>query len=58
MKSLLSAALLLFVAQQVPPRIVSDVNVVEVDVVVTDKSGRPVRGLSQEDFEIFEMASR
>ena len=30
-----------------------DVQVVEVDVVVTDKKGRPVKGLSREDFELY-----
>ncbi len=29
-----------------------DVNVVEVDVVVTDRKGRPVGGLGREDFEV------
>ena len=30
-----------------------DVEVVEVDVVVTDKKGRPVKGLNREDFELY-----
>ena len=30
-----------------------DVQVVEVDVVVTDRKGRPVKGLTREDFELF-----
>ena len=30
-----------------------DVQVVEVDVVVTDRNGRPVRGLTREDFELY-----
>ena len=30
-----------------------DVQVVEVDVVVTDKKGRPVKGLTREDFELY-----
>ncbi len=30
-----------------------DVQVVEVDVVVTDRKGRPVKGLSREDFELY-----
>ena len=30
-----------------------DVQVVEVDVVVTDKKGRPVKGLNREDFELY-----
>jgi VWFA-related protein len=56
MKTILAAAVLLFLAEQLPqpPTFKSGVNVVEVDVVVTDKSGRPVRGLRQDDFEIFE----
>lgn len=32
----------------------TDVNVVNVDVVVTDREGRPVTGLTAEDFELFE----
>jgi len=60
MKSLLPGVLLLLSTQQAPqpkPGFKSDVTVVEVDVVVTDKSGRPVRGLRREDFEIFEDGS-
>ena len=48
-KTFLSAVLLLLAAQQAPPpkpAFKSSVTVVEVDVVVTDKSGRPVRGLA------------
>ena len=30
-----------------------DVQVVEVDVVVTDRNGRPVEGLTREDFELY-----
>jgi VWFA-related protein len=56
MKAILAAAVLLSLPEQLPqpPTFKSGVNVVEVDVVVTDKSGRPVRGLRQEDFEICE----
>jgi VWFA-related protein len=56
MKTILAAAVLLSLAEQLPqpPTFKSGVNVVEVDVVVTDKSGQPARGLRQEDFEIFE----
>ena len=59
-KTFLSAVLLLLAAQQAPPPkpgFKSSVTVVEVDVVVTDKSGRPVRGLRREDFEISEDGS-
>lgn len=50
------AALLLTLALQAPsqPTFKSGVNVVEVDVVVTDASGQPVRGLRQQDFDVFE----
>jgi hypothetical protein len=41
-------------AQSQKPGFQSSVTRVEVDIVATDKSGRPVRGLRQEDFEIFE----
>ncbi len=33
---------------------ITEVNVVNVDVVVTDRDGRPVTGLSKEDFELFD----
>ena len=59
-KTFLSAVLLLLAAQQAPPPkpgFKSGVTVVELDVVVTDKSGRPVRGLRREDFEISEDGS-
>ncbi len=32
----------------------AEVNVVNVDVVVTDRDGRPVKGLTQDDFELFD----
>ncbi len=35
-----------------------DVNVVNVEVVVTDKQGRPVTGLTRDDFEVFEDGKR
>ncbi len=35
-----------------------DVNVVNVEVVVTDKDGRPVTGLTRDDFEVFEDGER
>lgn len=41
-------------AQPTQPFVESvDVQVVEVDVVVTDKKGRPVKGLNREDFELY-----
>ena len=53
---MLFASLLLLAAQQAPPQptFKTGVNVVEVDVVVVDKKGQPVRGLKQGDFEILE----
>jgi VWFA-related protein len=56
-KTFLPAVLLLLSAQQAPPAkpaFKSGVTVVEVDVVVTDRSGRPVRGLRRDDFDISE----
>lgn len=37
-----------------PPTFGREVEVVRVDVVVTDKSGRPVRGLTKDDFTILD----
>ena len=59
LKTCLSALLILAAAQQPSqpqpkPGFTSSVTVVEVDVVVTDKSGRLVRGLRQQDFAIAE----
>ena len=49
------ALLLVMLAQAAPqPTFKSGVNLVEVDVVVTDKTGQPVRGLKREDFEVTE----
>jgi VWFA-related protein len=58
-KTFLPAAVLLIAAQtQLPvPGFKAQVTVVEVDVVVIDKSGRPVQGLRQEDFSISEDGS-
>ena len=46
--------LLLAQAATQPPTFKSGINIVEVDVVVMDRSGRPVRGLRREDFEVLE----
>jgi VWFA-related protein len=56
MKPGLLAVWLVFAMQQAPPRptFKSGVTLIEVDVVVTDRSGRPVRGLSRDDFTIAE----
>jgi VWFA-related protein len=64
MMKLLPLLLLLAVplaAQQPPPPgfgEVVEVNVVNVDVIVTGKDGKPVTGLRQEDFELFEDGKR
>lgn len=49
-------ALLLILGQQAPapPGFKSGINLVEVDVLVLDERGLPVRGLQQQDFEVFE----
>ena len=51
-----AAALVLVMLAQAAsqPTFKSGVNLVEVDVVVTDKGGQPVRGLREEDFEVTE----
>lgn len=56
MKTAVGAALLLLLGAQVaqPPRIRTGINLVEVDVVVVDGKGVPVRGLQQQDFQIEE----
>ena len=41
-------------AQEEPYEEVVEVHVVNVEVVVTDKAGQPVTGLTREDFELFE----
>jgi VWFA-related protein len=54
-RPVLFAALWLFLGQQPSqPIFKSGINLVEVDVVVTDAKGRPVRGLGQHDFEVLE----
>jgi VWFA-related protein len=50
---------LLFVLGATPPQIPSlgetmEVSIVNVDVVVTDRAGKRVRGLTRDDFEIFD----
>jgi VWFA-related protein len=56
MKTFVAAAWVLLAMQQVPPRptFKSGVIAIEVDVVVTDRSDRPVRGLDKDDFTITE----
>ena len=56
MKARLAVVCLLLGLQQVPPRptFKSSATLVEVDVVVSDRSGRPVRGLSRDDFAVSE----
>jgi VWFA-related protein len=56
LKSLLPALLLLATQQPQQPRpaFKASVTLVEVDVVVIDKSGQPVRNLRAEDFELAE----
>ena len=56
MKACLAVACLLLGLQQVPPRptFKSGATLVEVDVVVSDRSGRPVRGLNRDDFAVSE----
>ena len=55
MRALIAVCLLLG-AQQTPPKptFKSSATLVEVDVVVSDGSGRPVRGLRKEDFTVAE----
>lgn len=40
--------------QEAPPSFRSGVNAVRVDVIVTDRDGRPIDNLVQEDFEVYE----
>jgi len=52
------ALLVALLAQASQPTFKSGVNLVEVDVVVTNKAGQPVRGLTREDFEVLEDGKR
>ena len=56
MQRFLLAVLTSLLAQQPAPQptFKSGVNLIEVDVVVTNKTGQPVRGLGQADFEVTE----
>ena len=45
------------VTQQPPPTFSSGIDLVTIDVVVVDKAGRPVRGLTPRDFEVEEDGS-
>jgi len=57
MKTLIvSLAVVLSLQAQTPQKLVEtmEVTVVNVDVVVTDKSGKRITGLTQDDFEIFD----
>ena len=49
-----TALLIALLAQASQPTFKSGVNLVEVDVIVTNKAGQPVRGLKREDFEVLE----
>lgn len=52
--ALLALALSLPAAAQAPLVETIEVRVANIDVVVTDKSGKPVSGLTKDDFEIYE----
>src|SRR5688572_12723836 len=48
-------------AQEAPPPRFSEemvVRVIDIDVVVTDRKGNPITGLTREDFELFEDGKR
>ncbi len=56
MKAAIGGLLVLVLGGQVsqPPRIRTGINVVEVDIVVVDDNGGPIRGLQQQDFHVEE----
>ena len=56
MKTAIGALLVLVLGGQVsqPPRIRTGINVVEVDIVVVDDNGVPIRDLRQQDFHVEE----
>ena len=58
MKLLVLAAALILGQAQIPYIETLDVTIHNIDVVVTDKSGKPVTGLRQEDFELLEDGKR
>lgn len=63
MRRLLAVAFLFLpavVAAQQPPRYGAaiEIKLIEIDVVVTDRDGNPVQGLTPDDFELFEGRSR
>src|SRR5687768_2206850 len=60
LRSLATIVLSLLVASPLPAQLAEsiEVRVVNVDVVVTDKSGKPVAGLTVDDFEILEDGKR
>ena len=51
---LASVAVLVAQESDVPPRFKTTTEAVRVDVLATDRTGRPVQGLSKDDFKIFE----
>src|SRR6185369_3544744 len=59
--SLVFLAAVPVVAQQAPPRTYGEtleIRVINVDAVVTDRSGNPVTGLAKDDFELSENGKR
>jgi VWFA-related protein len=50
--ALAACGTLTLVAQQPPVRFRVDVSLVEIDAIVTDSTGKPVRGLAKDDFQV------